>query len=308
MPTPAELLSRANKPLEESLRLHPFYRGKVQLMPKCPIRGPEDWSIWYTPGVAAPCRAIVKQPEQVYEHTNKGNVIAIVSDGTRVLGLGDIGPEAGLPVMEGKALLFKHLGGVDAVPLCIRAADENAIVAVVRALEPSFGGINLEDVAQPKCFHVLERLRAELRNGGIRTQAMLAPEPLELNPARAAQIQAALPELRAMGFEVEPFGATTLLLKGTPAVFGAISGAKLLSDMIESIGDAGVRHGEAAFEEGLKQLACHGSIRVGRALEPGEIHALLADLDRTEFKTNCPHGRPVHIQFARGQIERMFRR
>ncbi len=108
---------------------------------------------------------------------------------------------------------------------------------------------------------------------------------------------------------VEPFGATTLLLKGTPAVFGAAGGAKLLADMLDSIGDNGLRRGgEAAFEEGLKQLACHGSIRVGRALEPGEIHALLADLDRTEFKTNCPHGRPVHIQFGRGQIERMFRR
>jgi hypothetical protein len=126
--------------VEESLRLHPVYRGKVQLMPKCPIRGPEDWSVWYTPGVAAPCKAIVKRPEQVYDYTNKGNTIAVVSDGTRVLGLGDIGPEAGLPVMESKALLFKYLGGVDAIPLCIRAADEDAIIAVVKALEPSFGG------------------------------------------------------------------------------------------------------------------------------------------------------------------------
>ena len=163
MPTPAELLSRAEKPLHESLRLHPVYRGKVQLMPKCPIRGPEDWSIWYTPGVAAPCKAIVEHPELVYDYTNKGNLIAVVSDGTRVLGLGNIGPEAGLPVMEGKALLFKYLGGIDAVPLCIRAADEDAIVQVVKALEPSFGGINLEDLEQPKCFRVLQRLRGELR-------------------------------------------------------------------------------------------------------------------------------------------------
>jgi DNA mismatch repair protein MutL len=154
-----------------------------------------------------------------------------------------------------------------------------------------------------------ERLRAELRNGGIRMQSMLGPESVELSPARAAEIQAALPELRAMGFDVEPFGAATLLLKGTPAVFGAAGGARLLADLLDSIGESGLgRGGEAAFEEGLKSLACHGSIRVGRALEPGEIHALLADLDRTEFKTNCPHGRPVHIQFPRGQIERMFRR
>ncbi|HEY6417369.1 MAG TPA: DNA mismatch repair endonuclease MutL [Candidatus Binataceae bacterium] len=154
-----------------------------------------------------------------------------------------------------------------------------------------------------------ERLRAELRDGGIRTQAMLAPQPVELNPGRAAQIQAAIPELRAMGFEVEPFGATTILLKGAPAVFGPQGGAKLLADMLESMGESGFgMRGEDAFEDLLKQLACHGSVRVGRVLEPGEIHALLADLDRTEFKTNCPHGRPVHIQFGRGQIERMFRR
>jgi DNA mismatch repair protein MutL len=154
-----------------------------------------------------------------------------------------------------------------------------------------------------------EKLRRELRDGGIRTQATLAPVSVELNPARASQVHGALSELRAMGFDVEPFGSTTLLLKGAPAVFGPEGGAKLLTDMIESMGDAGFRGGgEAAFENWLKQLACHGSVRVGRVLEMAEIHALLADLDRTEFKTNCPHGRPVHIQFARGQIERMFRR
>jgi DNA mismatch repair protein MutL len=154
-----------------------------------------------------------------------------------------------------------------------------------------------------------EKLRRELRDGGIRTQAMLAPVSVELNPARAAQVHGALSELRAMGFEVEPFGPTTLLLKGAPAVFGPEGGAKLLTDMIQSMGDneTGFR-GVAAFENWLKQLACHGSIRVGRALELAEIHSLLAELDRTEFKTNCPHGRPVHIQFGRGQIERMFRR
>jgi len=163
MATTAELLAKAEKPTAEALRLHPFYRGKVQLMPKCPIRTAEDWSIWYTPGVAAPCKVIAQPPEQVYDYTNKGNTIAIVSDGTRVLGLGDIGPEAALPVMEGKALLFKYLGGVDAVPLCVRTQSEDEIVQLVKALEPSFGGINLEDIAQPKCFRVLDRLRSEMR-------------------------------------------------------------------------------------------------------------------------------------------------
>jgi len=154
-----------------------------------------------------------------------------------------------------------------------------------------------------------EKLRAQLRDGGIRTQAMLTPVTIELNPARAPQIQAAVPELRAMGFDIEPFGPASLLLKGAPAVFGAEGGAKLLSDMIDSMGDTGWRQsGQSAFEDLLKTLACHGSVRVGRVLELAEIHALLEDLDRTEFKTNCPHGRPVHIRFPRGQIERMFRR
>lgn len=155
-------LAKASEPAQEALRLHPYYRGKVQIMPKCAIRGLEDFSIWYTPGVAAPCRAIEHNPERVYEHTNKGNSIAIVSDGSRVLGLGDIGPQAGLPVMEGKALLFKYLGGVDAVPLCLGSKDADEIVRTVKLIEPSFGAINLEDIAQPKCFGILDRLRDEL--------------------------------------------------------------------------------------------------------------------------------------------------
>jgi malate dehydrogenase (oxaloacetate-decarboxylating) len=160
MPSKEELLAQAKKPGEDALRLHPLYRGKVQIVPKCPIRGFEDFAIWYTPGVAAPCRDIQTHPERVFEHTNKGNCVAIVSDRTRVLGLGDIGPEAGLPVMEGKALLFKYLGGIDAVPLCLATKNPDEIIRTVQLLEPSFGGINLEDIAQPKCFRVLDGLRA----------------------------------------------------------------------------------------------------------------------------------------------------
>jgi len=154
-----ELLAKAQKPAQEAMKLHAFYRGKVQMAPKCPIRSADDFSIWYTPGVAAPCKAIQADRELVYEHTNKGNTIAIVSDGTRVLGLGDIGPEAGLPVMEGKALLFKYLGGVDAVPICLGTKDPDELVRTATLLQPSFGGINLEDIAMPKCFRVLRELR-----------------------------------------------------------------------------------------------------------------------------------------------------
>jgi DNA mismatch repair protein MutL len=154
-----------------------------------------------------------------------------------------------------------------------------------------------------------ERLRAEFRAGGIRMQPMLTPVPFELNPGRAAQTMAALPELRALGFEVEPFGAAALLLKGAPAVFAPGDSHKLLSDMLDSMGENGFRlHGEGAMEEWLKTLACHGSLRAGRVLDVREISSLLEQLDRTEFKTNCPHGRPVHIEFRRTQLERMFRR
>ncbi|MBI4270254.1 MAG: NADP-dependent malic enzyme [Candidatus Rokubacteria bacterium] len=156
------LLARAQQPSAEALRLHPFYRGKLQTALKCPIRGFGDFAIWYTPGVAAPCRAIQADPALAYAHTNKANTIAIVTDGTRVLGLGDIGPEAALPVMEGKALLYKYLGGVDAIPLCLATKDPDEIVRTVEVLAPAFGGINLEDIAQPKCFRILDALRARL--------------------------------------------------------------------------------------------------------------------------------------------------
>lgn len=162
MPTIEDLLAKAARPALDAMRLHPFYKGKVQVMPKCAIRDLSDFAVWYTPGVAAPCKAIVSEPDKVYEYTNKSNTIAVVSDGTRVLGLGNIGPEAGLPVMEGKALLFKYLGGVDAVALCLRTEDPGEIIRTVKILEPSFGGINLEDISQPKCFRVLDTLRAEM--------------------------------------------------------------------------------------------------------------------------------------------------
>ncbi len=159
--TTEELLAKARKPAEDAMRLHPFYRGKMQTMPKCVVRDFSDFAIWYTPGVADPCRAIQADKEKVYEFTNKWNTVAVVSDGTRVLGLGDIGPEAGLPVMEGKALLFKYLGGVDAVPICLDTKDPDEIIQAVKWLQPSFGGINLEDISSPKCFYILDRLRAE---------------------------------------------------------------------------------------------------------------------------------------------------
>ncbi len=154
-----ELLAKAKQPSADAMKLHPFYRGKVEIALKACVRDFNDFAIWYTPGVAAPCRAIEKDPELVYEHTHKWNTVAVVSDGTRVLGLGDIGPKAGLPVMEGKALLFKYLGGVDAWPIMLDTKDPDKIIETTLMIQPGFGGINLEDISQPKCFRVLDTLR-----------------------------------------------------------------------------------------------------------------------------------------------------
>ena len=157
-----ESVRKAFLPAQLALKYHPFYRGKIEIVPRCPIRSFDDFAIWYTPGVAEACDEIKNRPEAVFENTNKWNTIAIVTDGTRVLGLGDIGPEAGLPVMEGKALLYKYLGGVDAFPICLGTKDTQEIISAVKWIQPSFGGINLEDIAQPKCFEILDALQSQL--------------------------------------------------------------------------------------------------------------------------------------------------
>ncbi len=156
-----ELLAKAQKPSADAMLMHPFYKGKVEIALKSCVRDFDDFAIWYTPGVAAPCRAIADDPDLVYEHTHKGNTVAVVSDGTRVLGLGDIGPKAGLPVMEGKALLYKYLGGVDAWPIMLDTKDADKIIESVLLIQPGFGGINLEDLSQPKCFRILDTLREQ---------------------------------------------------------------------------------------------------------------------------------------------------
>ncbi len=159
--TKEELLAKAKQPAADAMRLHPFYQGKVQTALRCRVRDFDDFAIWYTPGVAAACKAIEANPELAYEMTNKWNTVAVVSDGTRVLGLGDIGPKAGMPVMEGKALLYKYLGGVDAWPIMLGTKDPDSIIETVLTIQPGFGGINLEDLSQPKCFRILDTLRAQ---------------------------------------------------------------------------------------------------------------------------------------------------
>jgi malate dehydrogenase (oxaloacetate-decarboxylating) len=146
---------------EEALHMHRVNKGKLESKSKVQVKDAKDLSLAYSPGVAEPCKEIYDKPEMVYEYTMKGNMVAVVSDGTAVLGLGNIGPEAALPVMEGKAVLFKSFAGVDAFPICLNTTEIDKIVETVKLLEPSFGGVNLEDIAAPHCFVIEERLKKE---------------------------------------------------------------------------------------------------------------------------------------------------
>ncbi|MCI9116444.1 malic enzyme-like NAD(P)-binding protein [Oscillospiraceae bacterium 21-37] len=146
----------------KALEMHKEWKGKIRVDTPCPLAGRDDLSVAYTPGVAAPCLEIAKDKELSYTYTRRGNLVAVVTDGTAVLGLGDIGPEAGMPVMEGKCALFKAFAGVDAFPLCIRSKDVDEIVRTVELLAGSFGGINLEDIAAPRCFEIEKKLQERL--------------------------------------------------------------------------------------------------------------------------------------------------
>lgn len=145
-----------------ALELHENARGKIGVVSKVPLRDRADLSAAYTPGVAEPCRAIAADPANVYRYTAKGNLVAVVTDGTAVLGLGNIGPAAALPVMEGKAILFKEFGGVDAFPICLATTDTEELIQTIKRLAPTFGGINLEDISSPRCFEIEARLEREL--------------------------------------------------------------------------------------------------------------------------------------------------
>lgn len=145
-----------------ALKMHEENKGKIEVISKISVKTREDLSTAYTPGVAEPCRKIHADKDEVYRYTSKGNLVAVVSDGTAVLGLGDIGPEAAMPVMEGKAILFKEFAGIDAFPICLDTKDPDEIVETVKRLAPTFGGINLEDISAPRCFEIERRLKEEL--------------------------------------------------------------------------------------------------------------------------------------------------
>ena len=147
---------------EKALLLHKQWNGKIETVSKTPVKSREDLALAYTPGVAEPCKVIAEDREAAYQYTMKANTVAVVSDGSAVLGLGNIGPYAAMPVMEGKAVLFKEFGGVNAVPICLDTQDTEEIIKTVAYLAPGFGGINLEDISAPRCFEIEERLKQML--------------------------------------------------------------------------------------------------------------------------------------------------
>lgn len=147
---------------EAALKLHEEYQGKIKVESKYPLTKKEDLALLYTPGVAEPCKKIAENEDDVYKYTAKGNLVAVVTDGSAVLGLGNIGPKAGMPVMEGKSILFKHFGGVDAFPILVDSQDTEKIIETVKMIAPTFGGINLEDISAPRCFEIERRLKEEL--------------------------------------------------------------------------------------------------------------------------------------------------
>jgi malate dehydrogenase (oxaloacetate-decarboxylating) len=155
-------MSESESIYEESLRVHELHRGVLEIASKVSLEDTHDLSVDYTPGVAEPCRVIRTDPDEVYTYTSKGNFVAVVTDGSAVLGLGDIGATAAIPVMEGKAILFKNLGGIDAFPICLDTKDTEEIIKTVKYIAPMFGGINLEDISAPRCFEIEERLRSDL--------------------------------------------------------------------------------------------------------------------------------------------------
>lgn len=231
---------------KEALRLHAEWKGKLDIDPKMEINTKDDLSLAYTPGVAAPCLEIEKDINKSYELTGRGNLVAVVTDGTAVLGLGDIGPEAGMPVMEGKCVLFKEFGGVNAIPLCIKSKDVDEIVRTVALLSGSFGGINLEDIAAPRCFEIEAKLKE------------LCDIPVFHDDQHGTAIVTAAALLNAVKLTGKKMGSLRIVINGAGSAGIAI--AKLLlnmkfGDVILCDSRGSVNKGREGMNEGKKEIA-----------------------------------------------------
>lgn len=202
---------------EDALKLHYELEGKIEVVPRYPIRTREDLSLAYTPGVAEPCRVIEKDYEKSFELTRRGNLVAVVTDGTAVLGLGDIGPAAGMPVMEGKCVLFKEFGGVDAFPICVDTHDVDKLVETIYLISKSFGGINLEDISAPRCFEVERRLKE------------ICDIPIFHDDQHGTAIVVAAAMINAVKLTGKKMGELKIVISGAGAAGIAIG--KLLIDM-----------------------------------------------------------------------------
>lgn len=251
---------------EEALELHRAHAGKLAVTPKVQISNDRDLALAYTPGVAEPCREIAANPDKVYEYTFKGNMVAIITDGTRVLGLGDIGPFAGLPVMEGKAALFKTFAGVDAFPLCLNTKDPEEFIRTVMAVAPVFGGINLEDIATPKCYAIEERLRHELD----------IPVFHDDQHGTAVAVSAAV--LNALRLVGKPAGGVRIVVNGAGAAGTAI--VRLLLEM--KLGEVLVCDRPGILREdtpGLNEMQRQVAHRANPAGRTGSLDEAAKDAD-----------------------------
>lgn len=289
---------------EEALKLHKDNQGKIEVISKVKVETADDLSLAYSPGVAEPCKDIHANPELVYDYTNKGNMVAVVTDGSAVLGLGNIGSRAGMPVMEGKAVLFKAFANVDAFPICLASQDADTIVETVKQIAPSFGGINLEDIAAPKCFEIEERLKKELdipvfhddqhgtaivvlagiaiakllMNAGIKdviicnSRGILDKEDESLDPIRKETAQITNKENRK--------GSLADAMVGTDLFLGVSAPDIVTKEMVESMNDDSIAFAMAnPVPEVLPEIALAGGINImgtGRSDFPNQINNVLA--------------------------------
>lgn len=231
---------------KEALRLHAEWKGKLDIQSKVAVNTRDDLSLAYTPGVAAPCLEIEKDINKSYELTGRGNLVAVITDGTAVLGLGDIGPEAGMPVMEGKCVLFKEFAGVNAIPLCVRSKNVDEIVQTISLISGSFGGINLEDIAAPRCFEIEARLKE------------ICDIPVFHDDQHGTAIVVAAALLNAVKLTGKKMGSLRIVINGAGSAGTAITKLLLkmkIGDIVICDIDGALYKGKEGMDEGKKEIA-----------------------------------------------------